>query len=153
MRDTEQCNAGGYRGMYVGWSCKCRCASSACGGASVFPALPTAMQWLLPSGCHKAACTTHRQLWLQRVPPPVLGTTSCCCCCCQVHMSRVMFTNLADVAGYHGAAHLARMATAIATDEGRHEVALVRCCCCCGHACTPSCVNLLLSCRCHKSLM
>lgn len=40
-------------------------------------------------------------------------------------MSRVMFTNLAAVAAYHGAAHLARMATAIATDEGRHEVALV----------------------------
>jgi hypothetical protein len=49
----------------------------------------------------------------------------------------VMFSNLAAVAAYHGATHLARMATAIATDEGRHEVALVSCCCCCnvlGHA-------------------
>lgn len=40
-------------------------------------------------------------------------------------MSRVMFTNFAAVAAYHGAVHLARMATAIATDEGRHEVAMV----------------------------
>jgi hypothetical protein len=58
-------------------------------------------------------------------------------------MSRVMFSNLADVAAYHGASQLARMATAIATDEGRHEVALVSCCCCCCCCNMPCCVNLL----------
>lgn len=40
-------------------------------------------------------------------------------------MLRVMHTNLANVASYHGALGLARIATAIAADEGRHEVAMV----------------------------